>query len=211
MRMPMFPLGSVLFPGQVLPLRVFEPRYRAMVRDLVEADGRFGVVLIERGFEVGGGDVRSDVGCVAQIVQLQPHPDGRFALVAVGVERLRVTRWLPDDPYPVAEVEIEADRPADPGLDDRYRALVARIRVVLALVAELGRPAAPATLEFVDDVGVGTFQVAAASPLGPLDRQRVLGAAGATERLALLEGLLAEEEAFLRAHVAMEAPPEASD
>ena len=66
---PMFPLGIVLFPTQLLPLHVFEPRYRAMTRDLLAGDGRFGVVLIERGNEVGGGDTRSDFGCVAQLVQ----------------------------------------------------------------------------------------------------------------------------------------------
>ena len=72
-------------------------------------------------------------------------------------------------------------------------------------------PSAPATIEFVDDVSVGTYQVAAVSPLGPLDRQRVLAASGAAARLDLLASLLADEEAFIRAQLAMEAPPEASD
>ncbi|WP_415830929.1 LON peptidase substrate-binding domain-containing protein [Janibacter anophelis] len=56
--LPMFPLGTVLLPGNPLPLQVFEPRYLAMLRDIAGGDGRFGVVLIERGFEVGGGDQR---------------------------------------------------------------------------------------------------------------------------------------------------------
>ena len=89
---PMFPLGSVLVPGMVLPLHVFEARYRALVRDCVAGDGEFGVVLIERGSEVGGGDVRTDVGTVARIVQADEMPDGRFALGAVGVRRVRVQR-----------------------------------------------------------------------------------------------------------------------
>src|SRR5688572_25865098 len=100
----MFPLGSVLVPGMVLPLHVFEARYRALVRDCVAGDGEFGVVLIERGSEVGGGDVRTDVGTVARIVQADEMPDGRFALGAVGVRRVRVQRWLDDDPYPRAEL-----------------------------------------------------------------------------------------------------------
>ena len=73
----MFPLGTVLFPGAVLPLHVFEPRYRALVRDCLAGDREFGVVLIERGSEVGGGDVRVEVGTVARIVQVAEPPDGR--------------------------------------------------------------------------------------------------------------------------------------
>ena len=86
----MFPLGAVLFPSMVLPLHVFEPRYRALTRDCLAGDRRFGVVLIERGSEVGGGDVRFSVGTAAQIVEAAELPDGRFALGTVGVQRVRV-------------------------------------------------------------------------------------------------------------------------
>src|SRR3546814_2588594 len=102
--MPMFPLGSVLFPSLVLPLHVFEPRYRALVRDVLDGDGEFGVCLIERGAEVGGGDVRTDIGTVARVHEARELPDGRWALVAVGERRIVVERWLPDDPYPRADV-----------------------------------------------------------------------------------------------------------
>ena len=101
----MFPLGSVLTRGQLLPLHVFEPRYRRLVGDCIEAGGTFGVVLIERGSEVGGGDVRSDLGTLATIVDAQALPDGRWAVVAVGGQRIRVVAWGDDDPYPQAEVE----------------------------------------------------------------------------------------------------------
>ncbi|MET0884534.1 MAG: LON peptidase substrate-binding domain-containing protein, partial [Acidimicrobiales bacterium] len=100
----MFPLGTVLFPTMLLPLHVFEPRYRALVDDCVAGDGEFGVTLIERGSEVGGGDVRTDVGTVARIVQVERFEDGRFAVAAVGTRRIRIERWLADDPYPRAEV-----------------------------------------------------------------------------------------------------------
>src|ERR1700730_11863947 len=93
---PMFPLGTVLFPHAVLPLHVFEPRYRTMTRDVLDGDQEFGVVLIERGSEVGGGDARFGVGTIAHIVQAAELADGRFALVVVGVSRLRVEHWLPD-------------------------------------------------------------------------------------------------------------------
>ena len=78
--LPMFPLGTVLFPHGVLPIHVFEPRYRAMVDDCLAGDARFGVVLIERGSEVGGGDTRFHVGTVAQIVQAGKMPDGLLEL-----------------------------------------------------------------------------------------------------------------------------------
>src|SRR6478752_3521250 len=100
----MFPLGTVLFPHALLPLRVFEARYRLMTERALRGDGEFGVVLIERGSEVGGGDTRFDVGTVARIVRAQQLPDGGFALATVGIRRIRVTAWLVDDPYPQAEV-----------------------------------------------------------------------------------------------------------
>ena len=86
--LPMFPLGTVLFPYATLPLHVFEPRYRLMTRHVLDGDHEFGVVLIERGSEVGGGDVRFDVGTVARVVQIAEVPDGRYALVTVGVRRI---------------------------------------------------------------------------------------------------------------------------
>src|SRR5215217_7145860 len=105
-RMPMFPLGAVLLPGGVLPLHVFELRYRQLVQDcLASTDREFGVTLIERGFEVGGGDIRAMVGTVAKLVQVAETDDGRYALMTVGARRIRVNEWLPDDPYPVAEIE----------------------------------------------------------------------------------------------------------
>src|SRR5260370_38243553 len=73
-RLPMFPLGTVLLPFAHLPLHIFEPRYRALVKDCTPGDGEFGVVLIERGHEVGGGDVRFEGGPVAHIVQTAKQP-----------------------------------------------------------------------------------------------------------------------------------------
>src|SRR2546430_15968952 len=104
--LPMFPLGTVLFPHAVLPLHIFEERYRSLVETCLQGDGRFGVVLIERGFEVGGGDTRFGVGTVARIVEAARTPDGRYLLATVGTERFRIKKWLDDDPYPRAEVDV---------------------------------------------------------------------------------------------------------
>src|SRR4051795_8809471 len=115
--MPMFPLGTVLFPHALLPLHVFEPRYRLMTQRVLKGDGEFGVVLIERGSEVGGGDTRFVVGTVARVVRAQELPDGGYALATVGIRRIRVTRWLPDDPYPLAEV-TDVTEPVHPDATD---------------------------------------------------------------------------------------------
>src|ERR1700716_2301802 len=74
----MFPLGNVLFPHAQLSLHVFEPRYRALAEACLAGDGEFGVVLIERGSEVGGGDTRFSIGTVARIVAAGRLPDGRY-------------------------------------------------------------------------------------------------------------------------------------
>src|SRR5256885_11623664 len=85
--LPMFPLGTVLFPFAPLPLHIFEPRYRALAQDCVRGNGEFGVVLIERGFEVGGGDTRFGTGTVARMVEAAELPDVRWMLTAVGTRR----------------------------------------------------------------------------------------------------------------------------
>jgi Lon protease-like protein len=199
--LPMFPLGTVLFPSLFLPLHVFEPRYRQLARHCMDGDQEFGVVLIERGSEVGGHDVRTSVGTVARILDASELDDGRWVLGTVGTRRIRVTQWLADDPYPRADVE-DWDDPA-PGADatDHYRDVLAQLRRVLALKAELAEPAADATIELSDDPGLGSFQVAAVAPIGPADQQRVLGADSPDQRLQLLEVLLAEESDYLAARL----------
>ena len=190
--MPMFPLGSVLVPSAGLPLHVFEPRYRALVRACLATDREFGVVLIERGSEVGGDDVRSSVGTVASIVEAVELPDGRWAVAAVGVRRLRVRRWLPDDPYPLAIVEDWPDPPPSPEHDEVLSRTVTQLRRCLALAAEAGDPGAPATIELSTDPILAGYQAAAVAPLGPFDQQRLLAADSPVARVELLAFLLAE-------------------
>ena len=117
----------------------------ALMRDCLAGSREFGVVLIERGSEVGGGDVRSDVGTVATIVEADELPDGRWALLAVGTRRIRVEAWLEDDPYPLAEVDDWPDGDLDDDHADLLAGVVGRLRRVLGLAAEAGDAAAPAT------------------------------------------------------------------
>jgi uncharacterized protein len=199
--LPMFPLGTVLFPHGVLPLHVFEPRYRLMTERCLADDAVFGVVLIERGSEVGGGDQRFDVGTTARIVQAARVDDGRWVLVTVGEQRLRVVRWLPEDPYPQAEVEELTD---DDGataaalVPDILRAL----QRMLALRAELGEPVPGVDLALADDPVHATYQACALASLGPLDAQQLLEVDDTAERLTRLDALLSDATAMLELRLA---------
>lgn len=199
--LPMFPLGTPLLPGSLLPLHVFEPRYRQMVQDLLADDvnpPEFGVVMIERGHEVGGGDIRSDVGTVARIMDVQVTPDGRYAVVAVGTERLRVAAWLPDDPYPVADVDEWPDDDSGAVVTtDTIEALHARVRELNAMVREIGELTPPTDTEISDDPRLALFHLAALSPLGAADRQRILAAPGSAERVVVLREVLDDAAAVL--------------
>ena len=194
----MFPLGTVLFPHALLPLRVFEPRYRVMTERVLKAEREFGVVLIERGSEVGGGDTRFDVGTVAQIVRAQQLGDGGYVLATVGIRRLRVVRWLPDDPYPQAEV---ADFPEpEPTRGD---ASAARDRACGALdevftIYRRRDPRVPELPPVADDGVQASYELAALAPIGPLDAQRLLETAAAADRLLVLAELLEEHARVLR-------------
>jgi Lon protease-like protein len=182
-RLGMFPLSTVLFPHAALPLHVFEPRYQALVADCLVGRGEFGVVLIERGSEVGGGDARHAVGTVARMELASPLPGGRWMLMTRGTLRVRVLEWLPDDPYPVAIVEelTSASDGVDGALVDRAVASVRRAR---ALLSELGDtpPLGPA-VELGEDVDAASWRLCALCPVTALDGQQLLETDRAAERL----------------------------
>ena len=198
----MFPLGTVLLPGAYLSLHVFEPRYRALVEACLDGTPEFGVALIERGSEVGGGDSRFDTACVARIVEAVSLPDGRWALGTVGARRVRVDEWLDDDPYPRAEVTPWPDPPAGPEAAEAREPLLAATRRLLALSAELGEAVGPATVDVDEDPVLATYQLASVAPLGPMDRLAVLRAPGPDERAALLGRLLDEAIELAEARLA---------
>jgi Lon protease-like protein len=108
-RLPLFPLGLVLFPGVSVPLHLFEPRYRQLLMDIRETDRRFGIVcgiagVPERELPAGR------VGCVAEVTDIEMLPDGRSNIVVAGRERFAIERVLTDDaPYLVADVQFVAD------------------------------------------------------------------------------------------------------
>ena len=189
----MFPLGTVLFPGAPLPLHVFEPRYRALTRACLDGDREFGVVLIERGSEVGGGDTRFGVGCRARIVEAAELPDGRWVLGTVGVGRIRIVRWLAEEPYPRALVEELDDGPVGPELDGDQHRVERKLRQALALMAELDDPAPPAVVPLAEDRTARAWQLCVLAPVGPVDGQRLLETPDHASRLVQLDQLLDDE------------------
>jgi Lon protease-like protein len=200
--LPMFPLGSVLLPSTLLSLHVFEDRYRALARHCMAGDRRLGVVLIERGSEVGGGDVRFDVGTRAVISDAVELDDGRWILILVGQDRVRVRRWLPDDPYPRAEVVVCDEGPAGPEAAARRDDLERVLRLVLTQKAALGEGAGAGPAEISPDPAAATWQAVGLAPLGPLDAQRVLGTDGVAARLEMVLALLEDEAAVLAQRLA---------
>ncbi len=187
----MFPLGSVLLPSMVLPLHIFEPRYREMMEVVTASpDPSFGVVLIDRGHEVGGDDHRTDIGTLARVLETERSADGRWGVLSVGVGRIRVEEWLPDDPYPQARVsdwpDVSVATDDDGSLFDQ---VMSSHRRLLALTSELGRDVGPVQ-ELSADPVLGSFQVAATSPLSTHDRQQILAAGEVSDRLRLLDRLL---------------------
>jgi Lon protease-like protein len=193
----MFPLGTVLFPHGLLPLHVFEPRYRTMIEHCLAGDSTFGVVLIERGSEIGGHDLRFDVGTVARILQAARLDDGRYVLVTVGEHRVRVRRWLPDAPYPRAEVAPLADQADEGAAAARLSELTRVLQRSLALRTELGDPVGAVDLTLPDDPIRASFEACALAGLGPLDAQRLLELDDAGQRLADLEAQLHDEVTVL--------------
>lgn len=188
--LPMFPLGTVLFPHMVLPLHVFEPRYRSLMHDVLAGDREFGVVLISRGHEVGGGDLRTDVGTIARILRADESDDGRWLTIALGTDRFRVEDWLPDAPYPRARIETLEDEHCDDDVAPRWQELVPLVRRVLALQDRLGEDGVPPDFELTAEPEVACWQAAVMAPLTSFDAQRVLVTDRCADRLDLLEELL---------------------
>lgn len=210
MIVPMFPLQSALLPGESLPLRIFEPRYARLVQDcLGAAEPEFGVVLISRGSEVGGDDVRNDVGALARIVHHVDLGDGQYELLAQVGDRLRVRSWLPDDPYPRAQVTRWPD---EPGLgpdelvlgpdDDRIGQVVDAILALYQRIARArGGQLRPDVLA-VDpgtaaDPGRHLYALAARVPMGQADRYAVLAAPTLVARVDVLLDAIATVTAMV--------------
>jgi Lon protease-like protein len=182
--LPMFPLGSVLLPAMPLPLRVFEDRYLHMLQDVLgRQPAEFGVVLIERGQEVGGGEDRFPVGTVARVVELGAD-DGFVTVGAQGTDRFEVVEWLPDDPYPRAQVRYLPELQWSEEWAAERDEVEAYVRQTLARASEFADQLFPATIELADEPVAALWQLAAITPVGPLDQLVLLSCDSVPDLLA---------------------------
>ncbi|MEV0003852.1 LON peptidase substrate-binding domain-containing protein [Micromonospora sp. NPDC050980] len=214
-RLPVFPLGTVLFPGLVLPLHIFEERYQALVRHLVAlpegAPREFGVVAIQAGWEVaqagppgppgaglaGGAVTLHEVGCTAELRQVTELTDGGFDIVTVGRRRFRIAE-IDDtaEPYLTAEVQW---LPEPAGPDEVADVLAARVISVFRHYLALIRPEQEEISEQLpEDPTVLSHLVAATAALTVADRQGLLAIDDTPDRLRAELRLLNRESALLR-------------
>jgi Lon protease-like protein len=197
--LPLFPLETVLYPGAPIPLHVFEERYRLMFARVLAAEGperRFGVVAIVEGGETGRQASFRAVGCVAEVRQVRPYPDGRLDVVAQGRERFRIESIVQSTPYIIARVRALDER-AGVAAESRMakaRGLFVRyLRVLLALAGETE----PTTVEVPEDPIAASYLFASGLQVGLDEKQRLLALDTADERLRVEIGLLRREVALL--------------
>ncbi len=204
--LPVFPLGTVVLPGAAVSLHVFEERYRVLMHELRDGTwdpAEFGIVLVQRGSEVGGGDERATVGTVVGVLASQQLPDERWLILAGGTRRFRVVRWLPDSPYPRADVEELAAEQWNPSWATSLEEAGRQVRRARALAVELGDASGGLAVEPGEASGelavlsgdarlAEMWRLCAMAPLGPFDLHELLVAADPGARLQRLKSLAAD-------------------
>jgi Lon protease-like protein len=208
--LPLFPLGTVLYPGLLLPLHIFEDRYRQLVRDLLDGPEprRFGVIAIRKGRETGVAGISSlhEIGCTATLRQVAEHDDGRFDLVTVGTQRFRLLELDDSRPYLQGEVDLLAEDAGDEAAAHVAAEAVRRgFRGYLDALTARG-----ATQVSVPDLPADPVQLSylvAASVIIDLgDQQALLAEPDAAARLAAERALLSRETTMLRSLTSTPAP-----
>jgi Lon protease-like protein len=207
--LPLFPLGTVLFPGMVLPLQVFEERYRQMVSDLLDRPEprELGIIAIRKGQEVGTENLRElhDVGCVARVRELEPLADGRYSLVVVGSRRFRLLRTDEARPYLQGDVEELPDEPGGDEVTAEAPAVQAAFRDYLNALADRAG-AVIRIADLPDEPVLLSYVVAAAMIIDIPERQALLSAPDGLSRLRAERQLLTRERAMLRVTTSRPAP-----
>jgi Lon protease-like protein len=208
-RLPLFPLGTVLYPGLLLPLHIFEERYRRLVRDLLDRPEprRFGVVAIRKGRETGVDGVSAlyEIGCTATVRRVVEHEDGRYELITAGTQRFRLGGLDDSLPYLQGEVEILAEPVGDDAAT--AQAVLAVQRAFGDYLAALSERGAEVRVpELPDEPVLLSYLVAATIVLDLPDRQGLLAEPDALRRLEAERALLAREAAMLRTFTSAPAP-----
>lgn len=197
--MPMFPLDSVLLPGMPMPLRIFEERYLKLLGDLVTQENpEFGVVLIERGSQVGGGDKRMNIGTIASVTDIGTS-EQFYGLESVGTQRFRVNAWLPDDPYPIADIDFLPDLIWEETLMPVRIHLETKVRQLLAFASEFGDLQYGAEVVLSGDPIDACWQLAGILPVGSLDQADLLECRSAEELLSRTYEIVKSADVALRA------------
>ena len=198
--LPLFPLGNVvLFPDMSLNLRVFEPRYKHLVSDVLQGDSSFGIALIREGREVGAPAVPHEVGTIARITEVTPLDDGNLYISTVGIERFRILDVLQPRPYLLARVEV-----LDEGPSAAAEELVAEARQAMA---EYVRAVTAMQGGWVRDVPVRhdavplSYLIANTVRAEPIVKQRLLEVPTVAERLAMETALLQQSARRLRSRL----------
>lgn len=183
---PMFPLGTVLFPHMPLDLRIFEPRYLKMLGHLLEDEvaPEFGVVLIERGQEVGGGEHAFGIGTMARIEKVTASEEFYY-IEAVGTERFSVESWADEGDWPTANLSMVADLEWDDALLPSRVHVEKQVRKFLAFASEFTELRFPPDSELAEDPLFAAWQLAAMLPMGSLDQLDLLQASSAEELLSM--------------------------
>ncbi|MCF8546563.1 MAG: LON peptidase substrate-binding domain-containing protein [Microbacteriaceae bacterium] len=206
--MPMFPLGSLLFPSMPLTLRIFEERYLKLLGDLMSSDTpEFGVVLVSRGSEVGGGEQRMTIGTVASVTEIGTT-DEFLGLESVGSRRFSVNDWLPDDPYPIADIEFIPDLIWEDSLMPARVHLELAVRNLLTFASQFGDFQFGADVELSDDPMEACWQLAGVLPIGEMDRFDLLGSQSAEELIAQTYEIVTTADETLRAMLASDDEPD---
>jgi Lon protease-like protein len=199
--MPMFPLGSVLIPAMPLSLRIFEERYLKLLGDLVTSGKpEFGVVLIERGAEVGGGEKRMSLGTIASVTDIGTT-EQFYGLESFGSKRFRVNAWLPDGPYPIADIDFLPDLIWDDSLMPARVHLETKVRQLLAFASEFGDLQYGSDTALSDDPMDACWQLAGVLPVGPLDQLDLLGSQSADELIQRTYELVTSADETLKAMI----------
>jgi Lon protease-like protein len=158
----------------------------------------FGVVLVARGSEVGGGDGRVSIGTLASVTEIGTT-DEFFGLESFGSQRFRVNEWLPDDPYPIADIDFIPDLVWDDSLMPARVHLELKVRNLLALASEFGNFQFGSDTELAEDPMSACWQLAGILPIGELDRLDLLGSQSAEELIAQTYEIVTTAEDTLRA------------
>ena len=208
--LPLFPLGTVLYPGLLLPLHIFEERYRQLVRDLLDGPEprRFGVIAIRRGRETGVDGISSlhEIGCTATVRQIQEHDDGRFDLVTVGTQRFQLAGLDHSKPYLQGEVDLLAEDTGDePAAGLAAQAVHGAFRAYLDALAGRGVTQA-AVPELPGEPAALSYLVAASMIMDLRDKQALLAEPDALHRLIAERALLSRETMMLRSLTSTPAP-----